>query len=172
MRRWGRWGAEQTGSGALQLIGAGLAIVALGIAGTLWEAPLAPGASPRPVLRGESTGCRLPSTTSTNAVESALAGRQGEGLAVVRRLCRDEYAGRKAGTPGADRAAAWLAAEFRRIGLEPAPGAPGFLQRFTMPVSLLASRWDRKAKLTARTLTAGAASQSAGQRSDLTRTAL
>src|SRR6266498_228004 len=157
MRRWGRWGAEQTGSGALQLIGAGLAIVALGIAGTLWEAPLAPGASPRPVLRGESTGCRLPSTTSTNAVESALAGRQGEGLAVVRRLCRDEYAGRKAGTPGADRAAAW-----------PAPGAPAFLQRFTMPVSLLASRWDRKAKLTARTLTAGAASRSAGQRSDLT----
>jgi hypothetical protein len=38
--------------------------------------------------------------------------------------------GRAAGTPGADRAAAYLAAEFRRLGLKPAGDAGGFLQRF------------------------------------------
>ena len=38
--------------------------------------------------------------------------------------------GRAAGTPGADRAAAYLAAEFRRLGLRPAGDAGGFLQRF------------------------------------------
>jgi aminopeptidase YwaD len=38
--------------------------------------------------------------------------------------------GRGAGTPGADRAAAYLATEFRRAGLRPAGGAGGFLQPF------------------------------------------
>ena len=38
--------------------------------------------------------------------------------------------GRAAGTPGADRAAAYLVAEFRRLGLRPAGDAGGFLQRF------------------------------------------
>src|SRR5207244_1417441 len=69
-------------------------------------------------------------------------------LSIVRRLCTDAFAGRKAGTAGADRAAAWLAAELRGIGLEPPPGAPGYRQPFTIPVSLLASQWDRKATLT------------------------
>ena len=38
--------------------------------------------------------------------------------------------GRAAGTPGADRAAAYLTAEFRRLGLRPAGDAGDFLQRF------------------------------------------
>ena len=38
--------------------------------------------------------------------------------------------GRGAGTPGADRAAAYLVAEFRRLGLRPAGDAGGYLQRF------------------------------------------
>jgi hypothetical protein len=38
--------------------------------------------------------------------------------------------GRAAGTPGADRAAAYLVAEFQRLGLRPAGDAGGFLQRF------------------------------------------
>ena len=38
--------------------------------------------------------------------------------------------GRAAGTLGADRAAAYLVAEFRRLGLRPAGDARGFLQRF------------------------------------------
>ncbi len=38
--------------------------------------------------------------------------------------------GRAAGTPGADRAAAYLVAEFRRLGLRPAGDGGTFLQRF------------------------------------------
>jgi hypothetical protein len=38
--------------------------------------------------------------------------------------------GRAAGTPGADRAASYLGAEFRRLGLQPAGDSGGFLQRF------------------------------------------
>ena len=38
--------------------------------------------------------------------------------------------GRAAGTPGADRAAAYLVTEFRRLGLRPAGDAGGYLQRF------------------------------------------
>jgi hypothetical protein len=70
-------------------------------------------------------------------------------MAVVRRLCSEEFAGRKAGAAGGGRAADWLAGEFRRIGLQAPEGAPRFRHGFTMPVSLLSSRWDRKAKLVA-----------------------
>ena len=38
--------------------------------------------------------------------------------------------GRASGTPGADRAASYLEAEFRRLGLRPAGDGGGFLQRF------------------------------------------
>ena len=38
--------------------------------------------------------------------------------------------GRGSGTPGADRAASYLEAEFRRLGLRPAGDGGGFLQRF------------------------------------------
>lgn len=65
----------------------------------------------------------------------------------VHRLCRPEFAGRKAGTEGAARAAQALANHFRRLGLEELDGAPGFKQPFTMKFSLLRSRWDRRATL-------------------------
>ena len=48
----------------------------------------------------------------------------------VRDLSDPAMDGRAAGTPGADRAAAYLVAEFRRLGLRPAGGAGGYLQRF------------------------------------------
>jgi hypothetical protein len=51
-------------------------------------------------------------------------------LGWVRDLSDPAMDGRAAGTPGADRAAAYLAAEFRRLGLRPAGDAGGFLQRF------------------------------------------
>jgi hypothetical protein len=65
----------------------------------------------------------------------------------VERLCRPEFEGRKAGTPGAARAVEALSNHFRRLALEELPGAPGYRQPFTMSFSLLRSRWDRKAKL-------------------------
>lgn len=51
---------------------------------------------------------------------------------VLATLAHDSMAGRRAFTPDADRAAAFLAAEFERIGLEPFPGAPGYRQAFTV----------------------------------------
>jgi hypothetical protein len=44
--------------------------------------------------------------------------------------------GRAAGTPGADRAAAYLVTEFQRLGLRPAGDAGGFLQRFEVLTSV------------------------------------
>jgi aminopeptidase YwaD len=48
----------------------------------------------------------------------------------VRILAGERWQGRRSGTPGADAAAAWIADEFRELGL--APGAAGgYLQRFS-----------------------------------------
>jgi hypothetical protein len=69
-------------------------------------------------------------------------------MPMVERLCRPEFEGRKAGTPGAARAVAILSDHFRSLGLEPLPDAPGYRQAFTMSYSLLRSRWDRKAEVT------------------------
>jgi hypothetical protein len=51
--------------------------------------------------------------------------------AFVTRLAADDWEGRRAGTPGADRAAEWLADEFRRIGLAPGGEGGTFFQRFS-----------------------------------------
>jgi Zn-dependent M28 family amino/carboxypeptidase len=48
-------------------------------------------------------------------------------------LAADSLQGRLAGTPGADRAAAYLAARLADLGLEPAGTDGAFLQRFAMP---------------------------------------
>ena len=51
-------------------------------------------------------------------------------LGWVRDLSEPVMEGRAAGTSGADRAAAYVAAEFQRLGLRPAGDPGGFLQRF------------------------------------------
>lgn len=74
-----------------------------------------------------------PSTSSTPAVEAALAARlstSAERLALdVRWLADDARAGRRAGEPGALEAADWLAKQCAEIGLEPA-GSNGWFQDF------------------------------------------
>jgi len=60
--------------------------------------------------------------------------------AVVRELADDSYQGRGAGSPGYDRAAAWLVGQLRRLGLQPA-GTQGFYQ----PVDLVAQAFDAAA---------------------------
>src|SRR5438128_440544 len=121
----------------LRMFGAALAVAALGAAATLWVSPRAPRsrAPSSPTHRAQAPG--------GDAERALAAWKGGEAMADVQALCTDACAGRKAGTPGADRAAGWLAAQLRRIGLDPAPGAPRFRHPFTMPVSLLGSRWDR-----------------------------
>jgi hypothetical protein len=49
----------------------------------------------------------------------------------VARLAADEWQGRRAGSEGADRAASWLAGEFRRAGLKPGAADGTFFQGFT-----------------------------------------
>jgi hypothetical protein len=57
-------------------------------------------------------------------------------LGWVRDLSDPAMDGRAAGTPGADRAAAYVAGEFQRLGLRPAGDAGGFLQRFEVQTSV------------------------------------
>jgi hypothetical protein len=54
-------------------------------------------------------------------------------LEQVRTLSAPEMEGRASGTPGADRAARHIAAEFQRAGLRPGGDAGGFLQSFSVP---------------------------------------
>ncbi len=82
-----------------------------------------------------SVADRFPDPPAAPEAEAAIA--EDGLLATVRTLAGPAYAGRKAGTPGADRAAEWIAARFGALGLEPAgdPGAGngaggGFLQTF------------------------------------------
>jgi hypothetical protein len=49
----------------------------------------------------------------------------------VTRLADDAWQGRRAGTPGADAAADWIAGEFRRIGLLPAGDRGTYFQAFS-----------------------------------------
>jgi hypothetical protein len=51
----------------------------------------------------------------------------------VRELASEAHAGRLAGTPGERRAAAYLADELERLGVQPLPGADGFLHEFPLP---------------------------------------
>jgi hypothetical protein len=54
----------------------------------------------------------------------------------VRALADPAMDGRAAGTPGADRAAAYLADRFREARLQPAGDAGGYLQRFGLPTGV------------------------------------
>ncbi|MBO2007708.1 M20/M25/M40 family metallo-hydrolase [Hymenobacter negativus] len=51
---------------------------------------------------------------------------------VVKALAADDMQGRGTGQPGGLKAAQFLAAEFKRIGLKPLPGQTGFEQTFTV----------------------------------------
>jgi len=68
------------------------------------------------------------------AAETAPAGPW---WAIVSRLADDSLEGRMTGSPGYDRAARYVAREFRRIGLKPA-GTQGYFQ----PIDFVAQRFD------------------------------
>ncbi|GGH76515.1 Zn-dependent M28 family amino/carboxypeptidase [Filimonas zeae] len=55
-----------------------------------------------------------------------------EALRIENILAADAMQGRKTGTPGNERAALFIADEFKRAGLEPLEGTSGFLQKFVL----------------------------------------
>lgn len=75
---------------------------------------------------------------SANGVTKASGGSSAEGVISVKEVQRietvlasDDMQGRRAGTPGIDKAASFIAAEFKKAGLQPIQGS-GYLQEFTM----------------------------------------
>jgi hypothetical protein len=59
---------------------------------------------------------------------------------VLTTLAADDMQGRATGQPGQLKAAEFLAGEFRRIGLQPLPGATGFMQEFPAYQTVLTSK--------------------------------
>ncbi|MBX0290214.1 M20/M25/M40 family metallo-hydrolase [Hymenobacter sp. HSC-4F20] len=70
-------------------------------------------------------GQKKPSASTKASVAPATVER------VVRALAADDMQGRASGKPGGQKAAQFLAAEFKRIGLKPLPGLKGFEQSFS-----------------------------------------
>jgi hypothetical protein len=68
----------------------------------------------------------LPAAAQTKTAVSAATVQR-----VLTTLAADDMQGRATGQPGQERAAEFLAGEFRRIGLQPLPGATGFMQEFS-----------------------------------------
>ncbi len=63
----------------------------------------------------------------------------------VRFLASDPLKGRLTGTPENKKAARWLAARFRQLGLKPVPGQRDFFQRFEVTVSATLGKGNRLA---------------------------
>lgn len=80
-------------------------------------------ATPRPATEPAGPAA----ATTTQRPEDRLT--QAELAAHLRFLASDELMGRKAGTPGNDAAARYIAERFRALGLPPAPGTDDYLQR-------------------------------------------
>lgn len=65
----------------------------------------------------------------------------------VRFLASDPLKGRLTGTPENKKAARWLAARFRQLGLKPVPGQRDFFQRFEVTVSATLGKGNRLAEI-------------------------
>ena len=76
----------------------------------------------------------LPAAAQTKKTVSAATVQR-----VLTTLAADDMLGRATGQPGQLKAAEFLAAEFKRIGLQPLPGATGFMQEFPAYESAVAS---------------------------------
>jgi hypothetical protein len=87
------------------------------------------------VLTGLLAASMLPAVAQRGArVSGATVER------VLTTLAADDMQGRATGQPGQLKAAEFLAGEFRRIGLQPLPGATGFLQEFPAYQTALTSK--------------------------------
>jgi hypothetical protein len=87
------------------------------------------------VLTGLLAASMLPAIAQRGArVSGATVER------VLTTLAADDMQGRATGQPGQLKAAEFLAGEFRRIGLQPLPGATGFMQEFPAYQTALTSK--------------------------------
>lgn len=73
--------------------------------------------------------CR-PSAETQQSGNNTISATEAERL--VAALSSDDMQGRKAGTPGIEKAASLIEAEFKAAGLQPMQGLPGFRQEFSL----------------------------------------
>lgn len=101
------------------------------IAAALAAAPLA--AAPPPAARAQFVS----GAASGEGVEARTPLLTQEELTLdVQTLASDDMAGRRAGTPGAERAARYVVRQFQEAGLEAPPGEPTYLQPFDFSVGV------------------------------------
>jgi aminopeptidase YwaD len=83
-------------------------------------------------MKIETVLCAVTLAATAAAAEAPPRERSAERIrADVARLAAPDWEGRRAGTKGADLAADWIAAEFRRIGLQPAGLEGSYFQEFS-----------------------------------------
>ena len=74
--------------------------------------------------------CKPPQVQSQQQIDKIINATEAE--RIERTLSSDDMQGRRTFTPGIDKAAAFIADEFKKAGLEPMTGQQGYLQPFTM----------------------------------------
>jgi Zn-dependent M28 family amino/carboxypeptidase len=75
-------------------------------------------------------GCLAAASTLSATAQTKKAVSAATVQRVLTTLAADDMQGRATGQPGQLKAAEFLAAEFKRIGVQPLPGASGFMQEF------------------------------------------
>jgi len=94
------------------------------------------------VLAAAPLAAPLRAQISAGAAGGAVSGASSPLISVdelvghVTHLASDALAGRRAGTPGAERAARYIVSAMSEAGLRPAPGYPTYLQTFEFPVGV------------------------------------
>jgi aminopeptidase YwaD len=96
-----------------------------------------PAETPTPTVTAGPLATDTPQPTATpvapsDPLELVRTFQVEPALAAIRELAGAPYAGRRAGTPGADLAAQYLAAEFARLGLQPAAAGGAYTQTFPL----------------------------------------
>ena len=94
-----------------------------------------------------AAGCR-PRTTwpGVDKVVSAVDAQRAHDA--VAELASPTYAGRRTGTPGEAQAAAWIASQFKTIGLREPPGYKDYLATYNAPLYVVSSFTGIKASWT------------------------
>ncbi|WP_310395784.1 M20/M25/M40 family metallo-hydrolase [Hymenobacter sp.] len=98
----------------------------------LMAAPVAVQAQTKVKTKTKTSAGTTKSKTAASAAAKAPVVSAATVARVVRALAADDMQGRGTGQPGGLKAAQFLASEFKRIGLEPLPGAAGFEQTFSV----------------------------------------